>query len=449
MAHVVRTEVINLKNEYVVADQVSWDRLFYDDIMNHDGFVISEPAVLSLDGRKEKNMFGPNSPLFGTTYGDEQAFMERHRCKCGEFKGLRFKGEICPFCGTKVEARDMDIKKTGWISLGDNVLISPYWYKIFERTIGKKPFAEMVERIERVDADGNRHEVAYDEDHPPSSPFAGIGIDGFYERYDEILDYFAAKKKDKREQLNQAKRCKYKAFIHHIPVYSTFLRPSSVTADTFYFNGIDKEINTLVNLSMTLRDCEPIEKPFIQTHMQTRLQTMWELNFNQVSQKKGFIRNKIISGSLNYTSRSVICPDPTLAVDQVDMSYQGFRILFKYKIIYYLMKILNISLADAYMKWKDAYKKDDYVLSIMNYIVKKEKPRILLNRNPTINLYSMLMLRIRRVKDDWKRTTLSVPLFILAGLNADQSRSGNVVTRVQELCERLTSGVNHSLRMIG
>jgi hypothetical protein len=115
------------------------------------------------------------------------------------------------------------------------------------------------------------------------------------------------------------------------------------------------------------------------------------------------------------------------------------------------MKILNISLSDAYMMWKDAYKKDDYVLSIMNYIVKKEKPRILLNRNPTINLYSMLMLRIRRVKDDWKRTTLSVPLFILAGLNADQritARSGRVVTHSREVRERLTNGVNHSLRMV-
>jgi hypothetical protein len=78
-----------------------------------------------------------------------------------------------------------------------------------------------------------------------------------------------------------------------------------VTADTFYFNGIDKEINTTVNLSMTLRDCEPIEKPFIQSHIQSRLQKMWELNFNQVSQKRGFIRNKIISGSLNYTSRKL------------------------------------------------------------------------------------------------------------------------------------------------
>ena len=108
------------------------------------------------------------------------------------------------------------------------------------------------------------------------------------------------------------------------------------------------------------------------------------------------------------------------------------------------MKILNISLADAYSRWRDSYKMDEYVYDVMNYIIKKEHPRILLNRNPTINLYSMLMLKIRRVKNDWKRTTLSVPLYILPGLNADQpnrSRSEGMVTCSLALREHLTSGV--------
>ena len=67
MSTFLEKQRIDLKDEYVVASQVSWDILFYDDIMNHDGFVISDPATMSLDGKKEKTMFGPNSPLFGTT----------------------------------------------------------------------------------------------------------------------------------------------------------------------------------------------------------------------------------------------------------------------------------------------------------------------------------------------------------------------------------------------
>ena len=92
---------------------------------------------------------------------------------------------------------------------------------------------------------------------------------------------------------------------------------------------------------------------------------------------------------------------------------------------------------------------DPYLHKIMMLIIKREKVRIILNRNPTINLYSVLELKIRRVKDDWQRTTLSVPLYILPGLNADQQiakRSGRVVTHSRAACERLTSGVCNSFR---
>ena len=127
----------------------------------------------------------------------------------------------------------------------------------------------------------------------------------------------------------------------------------------------------------------------------------------------------------------VIVPDPTLHQNEVDLSYQAFRILFKYRIIYYLMKMEDVPLAQAYYRWKNAYVFDEYVYNVMEYIIAAERPRIFLNRNPTLNLYSMLLLRIRHVKKDPYRTTLSVPLYILPGLNADQpkrSRSEGMVT---------------------
>lgn len=56
----------------------------------------------------------------------------------------------------------------------------------------------------------------------------------------------------------------------------------------------------------------------------------------------------------------------------------------------------------------------------------------------------MLLLKIRTVKCDFNDYTLTVPLAILPGLNADQpqrSRSEGMVTCSYELRERLTSGV--------
>ena len=282
---------------------VSWDVLCLDDIINHDGFIITDPPTVSMDGKKERSMFGPSSPLYGSTFGDEQEYMEKYRCKCGAFKGLQFKGEECPLCHTKIESREMDIKKTGWISLGKEKIINPYWFKVFTRLIGAKPFNEIIQTMERVDKAGNRQPLIPGVDYDPKNPYACIGIDGFIEKYDEIMEYYMKKKKGKRKQFKKAIKFKKCAITSHIPVYSTALRPQSSTSDTFYYSGIDKEINPLVNLAQAIKVCEPIEKAYLQQRIQERVNNIWDFNFELINKKEGFIRNKLISGSLNYTSR--------------------------------------------------------------------------------------------------------------------------------------------------
>jgi hypothetical protein len=50
------------------------------------------------------------------------------------------------------------------------------------------------------------------------------------------------------------------------------------------------------------------------------------------------------------------------------------------------MKMDDISLSKAYGIWGRAYKFDNRVYEIMQFIVKKENPMILMNRNPTLEL---------------------------------------------------------------
>ena len=131
------------------------------------------------------------------------------------------------------------------------------------------------------------------------------------------------------------------------------------------------------------------------------------------------IRGSILGGSLNNTSRNVIVPNPILRDNELDLSYHTFLELYKFRIIYYLKKMNDISLPKAYDIWSQAYKFDNRIYEIMQFIIKKEKPKILINRNPTLNYYSMLLMDIRSVKKDITDYTLSVPLSILPGLNAD------------------------------
>lgn len=412
--------------QIVRVKKVSWDILFYKDIIDNEGFIISEPAQVKIDKDKKKSLYGPQSPLYGTTYEDENAFMERYRCECGSFIGLQFEGETCPICGTKVESKGNDIKYTGWICTGEeNKFIVPYWYNKLKKTIGKKVFPDIITCKQRVDTDGHRSRYEPDENTEPLSPYSGIGIEEFMFQYENILTYFQSVKKDKYDDLDYLKENKSKVFACHIPIYSTLLRPQSITSDTFYYNSIDRDINTLFNLSRNIKDCNEIEKPFILQRMQERLNNMFEYNFDLLNGKEGFIRDKLLGGSLNFSSRNVIIPDPTLRDGEIDISYQTFRILFKYHIINYLMSINDIQLAKAYDIWKRSYKFDSHVYEIMSYIIKKENPRILINRNPTLNFYSILLMKIRKVKRDDKDFTLSVPLSILNGLNADSTKITN------------------------
>lgn len=399
----------------------NWDVDFYQDIISGDGFIITEPAIVSLDDSKKKSMYGAQSPLFGTSYEDEQAFIERYRCKCGEFKGKLFEGEVCPICGSPVEHRGNNVKITGWISLGnDSKCINPYYYQLLVKLIGKKVFPDIINCRQKVDTDGNSSIASVDEsDKIPSSPYMGIGIEGFKDDFVNIITYFASVKKNKADELMELIQDYDRVFTSHIPIYSTMLRPQSFTSDTFYFNSIDKHINTLFKLSDEVKDCNPIEKPFILQRIQLRVNSMWDYNFDLISQKEGFIRDKLLGGSLNYSSRNVIIPQPNLRDNEVDLSYQTFRILFKYKIIFYLMQLNNMVLSRAYDKWKRSFKFDFQVYNVMEYILEKEHPKILINRNPTLNYYSMLLMDIRKVKKDPTDYCLSVPLSILPGLNAD------------------------------
>lgn len=402
----------------VMFPRLNWDTWFYSSIANGDGFMVTQSAAVTLDGKITKSQYGTNSPLFGTSYEDENAFIERHRCECGFLQGKCFEHDICPKCHKPVEEKPINIKMTAWYRLGDNVVINPHWYYLFTKIIGKKEFPQMVSSMERVDKNGNRSKALPEIDYTPLSPYDGIGIDGFYENYDEILDYFAKKRK-RFDECEYCKRNKDKAFIHHIPVYSTAMRPVSATADTLYFTSLEKDIHPLFNLTESIRNCEDIEKPLLQDSIQFHVNRIWNYNFSQINKKEGFIRNKLISGAMNYTSRMVINPDNDLHLDEVGLPYQAFRVLYRSRIMYYLKVHDGITVAQAYKIWQKSLHFNQHVYDIMNLIIQEEEPMVLINRNPTINLYSLLRLRVAYVKKPDAKETMMLPPGILRGLNAD------------------------------
>lgn len=441
------------KERRVHMRRLNWDAMFYSDLLKGNSFIISEPAEVSMDGTKQKSLYGPQSPLYGTSYEDDQSFIERYRCTCGEFKGRHFEGEICPICGDPVEEKGSDVNVTGWISLGMDKIINPYYFNLLSNTIGNtrntKIFSDIVYAKYKVTTDGKRElPTIEDLDSEPSSPYAGIGIDAFYDNFENILTYFASQSKKKKDALESLINQKRKVFTSHIPIPSTMLRPQSITSDTYYFSSADKHINTACSLAEQLKDAREIEKDLILQRLQKRVNSLWDLYFSELHGKFGLIHGELLGGDLNYTARNVICPDPSLHDNEIDLSYNTFLEVFKYKIIYYIMRLEDIPLSKAYAKWKNATKFDQSVYDIMMYIIKRADSRVLINRNPTLNFYSMLLMKIRRIIPSGTVYTLSVPLSILPGLNADSTISTGseyMVTCIEKHCERLTSGVIYNM----
>ena len=370
----------------------NWDVDCILDCTTGNGFLITEPSDFTLDGTKKKSLYGPQSPLFGTTYTDEQSYMTRFRCECGAFHGRAFEGETCPICGAKIEDKGMDVNFTAWISLGEHKAINPAYYKILRSVIGKKAFPEIITIKQKVDKNGNRSAITSEdlEETNPSSPFVGIGLIEFRKRFVEIMEYYKTVKKNKVNRIDRLIREQLSVFTSSIPVYTTALRPQSLTSDTYYFTSIDKQINPLISLRDSLEESAEIELPLLLNRIQTRINAMWDFNFELFNGKEGFIRDQILGGALNLTSRNVIVPDPTLHDNEVDLSYYTAHGLFKFKIIHYLMKLNDISLAEANSIWMRGFVFNEQVYQVMKFIIEHDKPKLLINRNPTLNEFGVV-----------------------------------------------------------
>lgn len=104
--------------------RLNFESAWLEDCIKGKGFTISDTPFSDVD-KSIRNMDGPRSPRYGTTYGDTNEFMDRYHCKCGRTIGAAFEGEECPFCHEKVEYTDVDILYTGWLNFYPYKIINP------------------------------------------------------------------------------------------------------------------------------------------------------------------------------------------------------------------------------------------------------------------------------------------------------------------------------------
>ena len=412
----------------VQLERINWDVECRIDLMTKKGFVVRDFAFV---GDREKTKYGIHSPLFGSDWEDEDAFSDRYSCRCKETIGMVFEGEVCPKCETVVEYRDVDLEMTGWIILNNSRIIQPEYYRILSFIINDKS-QHNIESIITPNFEVDENGKIVDEiENEKNMPFFGIGIDGLYENYDEVLDYFWKKKKTKRGLIDEIRGDREACFTSCIPVYSSVLRPISFGTESYFFTKVDKHYNAirskvvLVNKIQVDEDEETVNdfvyRQLVLSTLQKKLMELWDVTFTQVESKHGHIREEILGGRINYSARNVIIPDSTLRADEVVLGYVTFLELYRYEIIGYLVKTTDCTYEEAGDEWSHSIRNfNPRVYEIINHIIAKHKPIIVINRNPTINYGSLMSMKVKKVRpilDD--NYTMSLPIAILAALNAD------------------------------
>lgn len=416
---------------------MDWHKSFYVDMITNKGFIVKTKPFKKkkkidrdgniLKGLKEKEMDGIHSPRFGSDWQDENAFAERYRCTCGETIGKFYVDQICPSCNSKVKFVDVDLKMFAWLKIQSPFyMIQPLMYVKIADFIGKDNMAQIIDFKKDMDINGYYRETV---EVNPKNPFAGIGMTDFYDRFDEIMEFFKKKKKNKASLYDNIMMDRHKIFVQEIPVFSAVLRPVFFTNEDYSYTKIDRLYNAMFgNIErlndeldgLNLRNIAKVNKNLHKA--QLSLNEVYKLVFKSLTEKEGHIRCNILGGKVNFSARNVIIPDDRLRSYQVRLPYVTFVELYKEEIINLIVKLTGVSYNIAVDEWFNAYREfDPKIYQIIKYMLKNTKNgnKILLNRNPTIDFGSFLCMEVADVKADYDDLSTSLPISILTALNAD------------------------------
>ena len=425
---------ITVRSHFPYSDEFTWITEMVDidldeerikDVVSGRGFIIKSPKPIKEDLKDPDGIF---SNKYGPTLDDINPYQDRYKCDCGYMRGKVNNDQPCPICHTKVKYVDDNFGYFGWAVLKEPYhVIHPSLFITLSKFIDNDTFLNIIKFSKEIDKDGNIAETKA----PKNEPYYGIGMMGFYDKFEEIMEYYANKYKSKSKQeyyqvlMDAGKK---KIFTHSIPVFTTLLRPYRVEGGDLHYEGINAIYKLLVALFANVsNDTNKIDKKeVIQNKLlydaQMKIKELFDEIIKIFSGKKGSLR-QLFGGRFNFTSRSVIVPDSTIKIDEIKLSYQCLCGLLQQVIINILRRSYNMSYNDAYEYLDEHTKERDPIIeSIINGLIesaKREGKRglpMIINRNPTINFGGIVGVYCVGISSGY---TMSISLQIITGLAAD------------------------------
>lgn len=393
------------KIEMVNVECLDLDFERYYDMSRGQGIRID--TVEAYDAKKRKNKHGLQSEFWGTDFGDEYAFQERYSCECHKYTSKHYFGMVCDACGTRVEYREPDVTKTGWIILDHNrKLISPIFAMKLSAALGKIEGKAVLDRILKSPyrkSDGEEEQAELREKELKElkiHPFLGKGMTWLVQNIDTVLDYYAKRKPTKAAAFEELKANKSIMFTSGIPVFSSILRIElpGVKNEKLFKMKVNTHYQAIIQTTnkvntYTLQDSENDEKIQVQidkllASAQHEIEELFEAIFKILDGKHGFIQSKCIGGRYDWCSRNIITPDSgVLRANEVEISYIAMLELFRYEICNAYCKLMGVNMAKANQVWTQAKNYfNSTIYAIMDRMIKKDQPfiNLMINRNPSL-----------------------------------------------------------------
>lgn len=384
-------ELAILDDYEVVPEVIDYEQEMKDDLEKGNGFIITDRDGLDKNNsiRMENGIY---SPKFGTIWGDDHMFEELHSCECGYLQAKFNLGLICPNCGTEVKFKDKNVHMTGWFKLDKFKIINPNMYYKIASLVGTTRLKAILYADWEVMQDGNPLKPTIDENTRNIKKYDNIGMLEFQKRFDEIIEFFAKKRKDKRDVYEFILENREKVFTSCLPVIPLFLRPIIIGEEDYCYAKINTKYSMLSTKFYSVNDKyryydEADEKTLVMDlyGIQKRYLEVMDILFEAISKKTGQIRNDLLAFRSNFSVRAVIVPLSGTKINEVHFPYLGFLEMYRPEIIRTLSSLMDITVSEAHDIWQRAQLKfDKRVYAVMQYIIEHTDCEILLNRNPKL-----------------------------------------------------------------
>lgn len=393
--------------EKVVVRCLDLDFERYYDMIRGNGIRID--CATAYDAKKRKAWNGLQSEFFGTDFGDENAFQERYSCDCKRYTSKIYNGMICENCGTRVQYREPDVTKTGWIILDYNrKVLSPIFARKLSAVLGKVEGTPVLDRIlkspyRRSLDDPNALGELRDKElaEMKAHPFIGKGMTWLVQNIDQVLDYYERKKPGKAAAFQELRDNRSILFTSGIPVFSSILRielPGAKNEKLFkmrvntYFQSIIQSFNKINSYDEEEARSEKVQAQIdkILASAQHEIDELFEAVFKIMDGKHGVIQSKVIGGRYDWCSRNIITPNSgDLRADEVEMPYIAMLELFRYELCNLYCKRMGVNMAKANQAWRQAkITFNPTFFTLMEKIIKEDSAFISLIINRVCGLAS-------------------------------------------------------------